>query len=319
MKLELNQEQIQEYIPHRYENLLIDSIVVDKEKGSTFGDFQIFIQENDSLHRDIFTKKIDSSPKIFMSTIFVEIFALASIVSIDKLPEGYLAFFGSIAHFKKQGNFLLGHPGSGRVKKIKEKANFIKFSGEFFSENQLIASAEILASYLDFSKGIPKTETKPYLLPVFNQSLDISFLNSAKASDMFLVDRIVYFNSENYDCIGEYTFSENHPLCKGHFPGNPIMMGIMQWMMIEDASLFIAYQLNTKGISGHYFLQCDAEITNAAGALVADAKGVKIEIVFHPETQAIHYTDISETQRISFREMVRPGDTLFVLLKNIKI
>jgi 3-hydroxymyristoyl/3-hydroxydecanoyl-(acyl carrier protein) dehydratase len=321
--IHLTQEDCKDYIPHRYENLMIDSIDIYKDEKDNIGDFKLTITKDDPLGRYIFTQETQPDYKTFLSTVSTEIFALASIVSVDKIPPGHLAFFASVSNFVKEKDHILGQEVIGKVQKIKAKANFFLFGGKLFnSQNQLISSGEMLASFIDVSNGFPQIadeDKKTVNFPAANINFNPASLNKTKSKTMFLSDKINYFNPENNECVSEYTFHDDHPLTKGHFPSNPVMMGIMQWLMAEDASLYVATELQKQGITGKYFILCDADILRQNGIVTTEIKDLKIEVNFSDNPASRNHTEIVATKRISFRDMVYKNTTLYAYLKNVRI
>lgn len=319
----IQQTEIKTYIPHRHENLVIDAIQVNAEEG--LGKLTLCIQENDSLGRDIFAKQKYKNKKTLIPELAMEIGALGSIISTSQIPDGFLVFFATISNFSKKKEFWLGEPIFGTVKKLGWKANFLKYTSEFFTQSgELISSGDMMASYIDMTKpNDPTAEKKTVPLPKIDCTISIQALNQVKRPDMFLCDEILHFNPETNECTSSYHYPTDHPLVRGHFPGNPVLMGIMQWMMVEDAALFLTNEWGKTGRQGTHTFICDADIIKENGVLVADAKGIIIETHYPsdstPDSECNMYTEIIETKRLSFRDMVKPGETLFANIKNVKL
>src|SRR6202163_6278 len=103
-----------------------------------------------------------------------------------------------------------------------------------------------------------------------------------------MVDRIVGFEGET-KCIGMKTVSINEPFFQGHFPGHPVMPGVMQVeAMAQVASILLFKLAKTTGRIG-YFMSADdvkfrkpvfpgdtmfihAELTKHRGERLAKAK-----------------------------------------------
>ena len=106
-----------------------------------------------------------------------------------------------------------------------------------------------------------------------------------------------------------YSYPDDHPFTKGHFPGNPVMMGITQWIGASDALDWLAFALIEAGN-----IDCPAEVTanvvlqRPDGTLVAEVSGLR-----NSYSRASNGRLLSETvatKRIGFRDMVKPGDEL---------
>jgi 3-hydroxymyristoyl/3-hydroxydecanoyl-(acyl carrier protein) dehydratase len=81
-------------------------------------------------------------------------------------------------------------------------------------------------------------------LPATTETTIIDKSAYPKHPAMVLADRIAILSNDS--CIVNYTYPTDHPLNKGHFPGNPVMMGVMQWMSISDTlTAFLETQNNT--------------------------------------------------------------------------
>jgi UDP-3-O-[3-hydroxymyristoyl] N-acetylglucosamine deacetylase/3-hydroxyacyl-[acyl-carrier-protein] dehydratase len=103
-----------------------------------------------------------------------------------------------------------------------------------------------------------------------------------------MVDRIISFESET-KCIGIKTVTINEPFFQGHFPGHPVMPGVMQVeAMAQEASILLFKLAKTTSRIG-YFMSADgvkfrkpvfpgdtifihAELTKSRGERLAKAK-----------------------------------------------
>jgi len=94
-----------------------------------------------------------------------------------------------------------------------------------------------------------------------------------------MVDRIVGFEGEN-KCVGVKAVTINEPFFQGHFPGHPVMPGVLQVeAMAQVASILMLRREENQGKIG-YFMSADS---------------------------------------VKFRKPVMPGDTLFIESEIIKI
>jgi 3-hydroxymyristoyl/3-hydroxydecanoyl-(acyl carrier protein) dehydratase len=60
---------------------------------------------------------------------------------------------------------------------------------------------------------------------------------------MVFVDEVSHLNLDDPTALLRYTYPQDHPFVEGHFPGNPIMMGITQWIGCADAVTWLTYEL----------------------------------------------------------------------------
>src|SRR6266436_2573934 len=104
-----------------------------------------------------------------------------------------------------------------------------------------------------------------------------------------MVDRIISFDESGTKCVGMKSVTINEPFFQGHFPGHPVMPGVMQVeAMAQVASLLLFKLAKTTSRIG-YFMSADdvkfrkpvmpgdtmfihAELTKARGERLAKAK-----------------------------------------------
>jgi UDP-3-O-[3-hydroxymyristoyl] N-acetylglucosamine deacetylase/3-hydroxyacyl-[acyl-carrier-protein] dehydratase len=87
-----------------------------------------------------------------------------------------------------------------------------------------------------------------------------------------MVDRIISFESET-KCVGVKTVTINEPFFQGHFPGHPVMPGVMQIEAMAQVASILLFKLAKTTSRIGYFMSADA---------------------------------------VKFRKPVLPGDTIFV-------
>ena len=103
-----------------------------------------------------------------------------------------------------------------------------------------------------------------------------------------MVDRILGFEGET-KCIGMKTVSINEPFFQGHFPGHPVMPGVMQVEAMAQVASILLFKLAKTSSRLGYFMSADevkfrkpvfpgdtifihAELTKARGNRLAKAK-----------------------------------------------
>ena len=103
-----------------------------------------------------------------------------------------------------------------------------------------------------------------------------------------MVDRIISFESET-KCIGTKTVTINEPFFQGHFPGHPVMPGVMQVEAMAQVASVLLFKLAKTTSRIGYFMSADgvkfrkpvfpgdtifihAELTKSRGERLAKAK-----------------------------------------------
>src|SRR5947207_3882363 len=103
-----------------------------------------------------------------------------------------------------------------------------------------------------------------------------------------MVDRIISFETET-KCVGVKTVTINEPFFQGHFPGHPVMPGVMQVEAMAQVASILLYKLAKTSSRVGYFMSADdvkfrkpvlpgdtmfvhAEITKSRGERLAKAK-----------------------------------------------
>jgi UDP-3-O-[3-hydroxymyristoyl] N-acetylglucosamine deacetylase/3-hydroxyacyl-[acyl-carrier-protein] dehydratase len=103
-----------------------------------------------------------------------------------------------------------------------------------------------------------------------------------------MVDRIISFESET-KCIGVKTVTINEPFFQGHFPGHPVMPGVMQIEAMAQVASILLFKLAKTTSRIGYFMSADgvkfrkpvfpgdtifihAELTKSRGERLAKAK-----------------------------------------------
>src|SRR5262247_1078729 len=103
-----------------------------------------------------------------------------------------------------------------------------------------------------------------------------------------MVDRIISFDTET-KCIGVTTVTINEPFFQGHFPGHPVMPGVMQIEAMAQVASILLFKLAKASSRIGYFMSADgvkfrkpvmpgdtifihAELTKSRGERLAKAK-----------------------------------------------
>jgi len=293
-------------LPHRFENILLDRCTVNTK--SLESEFQVTLAPGDAEGRALFLKQGSSGAWEVMTPFLVEMMALGAIVSGGDIPEGKNAFFAAISNFRREGIFSAGNLLEGSTVFQGERGGLFRYTGKVVC-GEATAEAKLVAVYVDQHRGSTEPTQTPKELPSLEPGKPIPHPDY-KQQEMFLVDRLRYYAVESGEVVCSYTYPPDHPLTKGHFPGAPVMMGVNQWLMLEDACYVFARELDRKG---KYALECNADIVKADGAPVCEIRKAVVDIYSGCpgiEDQA----DLVVSKKIAFKGAVKPGEELLIHL-----
>ena len=301
---------IEQLIPHRYENILLDSYSVSKE--SQEGDISLLITDHDELGRDIFFHKFQDE-YILLPPICLEILALGSIVIGGGVKPNQDVYFASISNINCVNSIKINTKIQGSVKCISHKAPFYRYQGELSQNNTTVCTGDMMA-YISEKSDDPSEKSESNSsplsnLPEFNENFDFK-KNKQRHEMMYFIDKIVY-KSETA-CIGSYFYPENHPLTKGHFPKNPVMMGVCQLQALADTLLAYVKSLNSEEETIKYRCK-NAELISDKNELIASFK--QLELTVYPDQ---NYCKIDTTKKITFRQIMKPGHNIYIYLNNLE-
>lgn len=304
----LNQSDITDRLPHKHENVLLDSIQYNESDNSVT--LSLTIPNNDPLHRQIFTERLQTNqPKTIISTVFTEIMALASIVHASPLPPNTSVFFASITDFELHQNHIASQPLTGKVTHTLTKRNFVKYKGHLTTEsNQPIASATVMAIYTDSQPSTTTTTDQPNQLPPQNCDVKTDQSHWHRDNQFIVSDRLILSDPTTGSFSTEYTYPIDHPLTRGHFPDLPVMMGVQQWLGVADACLTHAHHTNQ---SGHNQRTVNATIYKSNGTIVSEISDCTVRFG-HNTGDSPDYAYITKTKKVAFKQMVVPGETIII-------
>ncbi|MHC4778412.1 MAG: hotdog family protein [Planctomycetota bacterium] len=298
-------EAIAECIPHRGRNFVIDSIDFFEEDGLLKGRSKVTIAPGDAEGRDIFLLEGEEGP-VYSEFVLVEHVALTSSVLIaPKKDEGNIAFFSTITNFRGGSTIAGGETVEAVVTPLGRR-------GPFHRSRCLITApsaageikVELMAAVVDGGErveGEKKAVEPPRIVEM--RPVDRAVFSHKDAALVF-VDEECSAEVENRTMVARYTYPVAHPFVPGHFPGNPVMMGVTQWAGMLDCGVWLANRLDLGG--GPHI--ADGEILRADGTLVTEIRGMEFEI-------GPSLAQILKTKRIGFRDMVTTGEEIFYRIR----
>lgn len=303
----LEQDKICEVIPHRHENVLIDRIELSQEDSETerTGRGNVCFAPGDREGRDIFIVKDAEGRDVYYHYMYMEFFALGAIMLMEeKVRGGRTAVFSSIRKVSFTGAAEAGTELLSNVSLKGVTSGFHRFAGTVEGNGEELAGLQIMAYGVDFSSeemSAADSGGKQVELPVLTEDTPVETRDFAyKRPELVCADRIRSFSEE--EIVTEFTYPENHPFTKGHFPGNPVMMGIMQVVTAADSGELLAGRCNREECE----IETDSSLMRENGSLLCEVKG--LSMFFHSKGV---YPEPRGIKAVAFRDMVRPGEKLY--------
>src|SRR3989454_4591127 len=152
------------------------------------------------------------------------------------------------------------------------------------------------ASNADLARSITREQTRrsalatPRTIPSGDGGLDTDQVMEILPHrfPFLMVDRIISFETET-KCVGVKTVTINEPFFQGHFPGHPVMPGVMQVEAMAQVASILLFKLAKTTSRIGYFISADevkfrkpvlpgdtifihAELTKSRGERLAKAK-----------------------------------------------
>lgn len=273
-------------MPHRGRNVLIDAYADD---GAGAGRGRLAVAPGDPAGRDLFLVRSPEGlryPEVFL----VEHAALVSVMILrEDMGGGRLAFFSTVSRFEGRGTAPAGAPLESRVTRGRDRGEFRSFSARIaVAGGEPFLGVDFMA-YLAPRGYRPEARTdrpeapavaaEPGLFPCLDPSL--AFLGGPER------DRGVY--------------PADHPLCEGHFPGAPVMMGMTQWLAVAERASLAVPPGERGEVSG------SGSIARLDGRPVVDVAGLRVLAARDPGGRVTDLR-ILATKRVAFRERIEPGD-----------
>ena len=152
------------------------------------------------------------------------------------------------------------------------------------------------ASNADLARSITREQTRrsavaaPRTIPSGDGGLDTDQVMQILPHrfPFLMVDRIISFETET-KCVGVKTVTINEPFFQGHFPGHPVMPGVLQVEAMAQVASILLFKLAKTTSRIGYFMSADevkfrkpvlpgdtifihAELTKSRGERLAKAK-----------------------------------------------
>jgi len=308
---------LEKVLAHRGRNLLIDRDECYRKDGEPYGESSLRLSPGDAAGRDIFLRKTPDGGSAVMEFAFAEHLALNAICVLQSvgggLEEGDICYFASISNFKMHRPVTEGEAAAGAVGRKSDKGPFRRFRGSMsLDSGEQVAQVDITSFTLHESEEAPREMRKQgQVVPVeMRKAIDHATF-TWKRPEMVFVDEMISLDADARTAGFAYTYPADHPFTVGHFPGNPVMMGITQWMAISDAVSAMAMELVGSGslAAGGYTIGCSGELLRDDGTIVAEVKGLRKRMHLGAGGEC-GPPEVLATKRVVFRDMVRPEEPL---------
>lgn len=316
MTISLNKEDIKRGIPHRFENLLLDHLEINDNKDG--GTSTVRISTSDPEGRDIFLKNHSPSKCVLIRPVMMEILALGSILSCGGVRNDQIVFFASVKNFVIENDLPEGLTATSSLKLLSKKQRFIRYRGMLSYNDNPLCSCDLMAFYNtkeEFNNS-QKVHTQDLSLPTMSRSYAMDKNDRVKHPLMYHIDSLCHYDADEAIVHGIYTYPVDHPFTKGHFPDNPVMMGVMQLVGIEDLCLCLVQYLDMSNTE--FSITCNAVLYNDQGIIVSEANNVTVTGALSKDHD-YNYSDLQNVERVLFKQPIRPGDTIFICLNNVRI
>jgi 3-hydroxymyristoyl/3-hydroxydecanoyl-(acyl carrier protein) dehydratase len=303
-------------IPHRGVNILIDSVKVVSDDGSERGESRLCLASGDARGRDIFLRGSADGGSVIMEPVFAEHLALSAICVIrSDMEADEIAFFSVISSFKVTREVRSGEHLSAEAVRLRDKGRFRRFHGIVRGEDgSTAAETDIMAYTAAPAPSSERRDSGKLVAPP--ESGEARRVDPAafgwKRPEMVFVHERTHLSPDMEQAVLRYVYPADHPFCPGHFPGNPVMMGITQWIAALDAAAWLLFERAEAGLAGAGASRwkADVDILRESGALVAEVKGLVFSGSVTP--QGIGPLRVEGTRRVGFRDQVRPGEAIFM-------
>jgi len=285
----MKHDEMLEFMPHRGRNVVIDDF---NQTGECAGEGFLTIAEGDPAGRDLFL--VSSPDGLRYSHVFlVEHVALTSILCIQSdMGGGRIAYFSKITKFERRGDALAGTPLVSRLARGRDRGEFRAFDAEV---STVSGETLLTVSFMAFlaPRGAPLPTREEEVENLDWDAPDPSLFPCYPAPLVLLAPPV---DGRPPRAV----YPEDHPLCAGHFPGAPVMMGMTHWQAVAQAAAFAAP-------TGKSVIRGSGTLTRTDGRVVVEVSGLEVEV---SKTDAGQVTDLRvlKTKKVAFRERILPGD-----------
>ena len=214
----MTRDEMLEVMPHRGRNVLIDDY---EEAGAGVGRATLTIAPGDPYGRDLFLVREDGALR-YSAFFLVEHVALNSVMILRAdMGGGRLAYFSAVTGFASHGTAAAGTPLVSTVTRGRDRREFRTFSAEVATADGAPVLSVGFMAYLAPRGERPDTQAAA--------AAPDGFCRPAPERFPGLDPALVFCGDPDAEGRSGGVYPADHPLCEGHFPGAPVMMGMTQW------------------------------------------------------------------------------------------
>ena len=296
-ELRLGYKELEAYIPHRGINILPDELVISDD--GLVGTTRTIVAADDERGRCIFGRDDGQGQWVWNEMFLGELMALTGVPLLAKelAEEGKVSVFSKIANVTMSKLLPMDQEIIGKTTVTRRRGAFTTFSCQAYIGDEQVLDSEVLSG----AAALGDIASSPV------QSAELKGEAIAKPAykdpHMQFADVVIEANAEEQTLLAGYNYPVDHPLVPGHFPDAALMMGVTQWGAIADA----AWEARARfGIDSA--ISVDGRIYRPDGSDIVNVRGLELEAVNG-------LPRIRKTNRIAFRDPIRPGDSIFIEVK----
>ena len=295
----LDAEALKAYLPHRGINLLPDTVTIAEDGRSSIS--RTRIGADDSRGRGVFMRQDASGRATWPESVLAELMALTGVPLLhDQLaPNGQVAVFSMISQVSYGRLPRVDEDVVGHAKIERQRTGFTQFTTRCECAGQQVFASEVMSGAAALAEIAGGSPVRPLADPARGEAVDPA-LFAWKNPALRFIDRIVEEDPALKRLVCTYTYPPDHPCVPGHFPGAPLMMGVMQWQAVADATWLARRRF---GMTGPVVAQ--GKIAREDGSEVLDVRD--LVMTCDGDTPLI-----TRNKRLAFRSPVRPGDGILI-------
>ena len=297
----------EKFLPHRGKNLLLDEALVHVIGPRGRSEGALTITPDDTQGRGLFLYELPEASLCVHPVVLIEHVALVGLTALDMEP-GEFTFISLIRSAEFRGRIRAGETLHSTVKAARAPKPFFRFQSTISTAGGAhVATSDVLA-YTSTAVKLPaQTAAPPGVGSDASRDEErIARFFPGRDPRFVFVDAPLQVAADGRSGVFAYTYREEHPLARGHFPGQPIMMGVTQLLAVADAAQWLAAELRDAGaLDGGAALTACGKLLGADDSLVCSIGA--LELRAWADSPIL---ELTAARRVSFRRMVAPPEVL---------